>query len=140
MTLTEKTAYLKGLQEGLSIKKDSDEGKLFAAIIDALDDMAMTVCDMDSELEIINEELDAVGEELNAIEEDMEDLYDEDFDDDDDSYSVVCPTCNEEIFLDESLIEKGGIKCPACGEELEFDLDDDCECGCDCADCESNKE
>ena len=64
MTLTEKTAYLKGLMEGLNLKKDSDEGKLFNAIIDTLDDLAMTVSDMDEELDVINEELDAVGEEL----------------------------------------------------------------------------
>ncbi|WP_458861880.1 CD1247 N-terminal domain-containing protein [Acidaminobacterium chupaoyuni] len=147
MTLTEKTAYLKGLMEGLSLKKDSDEGKLFNAIINTLDDMAMTVSDMDSELDVINEELDAIGEELTDLEEDLYDEEDEDEDfedeDEDDSYySVICPTCHEEIYLDESMLDKGGIKCPACGEELEFDFDeDDCDCGCEdgcdcgCEDC-----
>ena len=55
MNLTEKTAYLKGLLEGLNLKKDSDEGKLFNAIIDVLDDMAASVSDMDEELDVINE-------------------------------------------------------------------------------------
>ena len=47
-------------------------------------------------------------------------------------YSVVCPTCGEEIYLDESLLDKGGIQCPACGEELEFDFGEDEDCGCGC--------
>mgnify|MGYP000467708958 CR=1 FL=1 len=61
--------------------------------------------------------------------------------DDDDIYSVVCPTCGEEIYLDESLLDQGGIKCPACGEELEFDFgEDECDCGdCGC-DCEHEEE
>ena len=137
MTLTEKTAYLKGLLEGLNLKKDSDEGKLFNAIIDTLDDLAMSVSDMDDELDVINEELDAIGEELTDVEEDLYGEDDEcDCDDDDDVYSVVCPTCGEEIYLDESLLDQGGIKCPACGEELEFDFsecdcgDEACSCGC----------
>ena len=62
MTLTEKTAYLKGLMEGLNLKKDSDEGKLFSAILDTLNDMALTISDMDQELDVINEELDAIGD------------------------------------------------------------------------------
>ena len=71
MTLTEKTAYLKGLMEGLNLKKDSDEGKLFSAILDTLNDMALTISDMDQELDVINEELDAIGDELTDVEEDI---------------------------------------------------------------------
>ena len=33
-----------------------------------------------------------------------------------------CPTCGEEIVVDEDVLAKGGMKCPACGEELDFDL------------------
>ena len=85
MNLTEKTAYLKGLLEGLNLKKDSDEGKLFNAIIDVLDDMAASVSDMDEELDVINEELDAIGEELTDVEDAL--LYDdEDEDEEDDDF------------------------------------------------------
>ena len=138
MTLTEKTAYLKGLMEGLNLKKDSDEGKLFSAILDTLNDMALTISDMDQELDVINEELDAIGDELTDVEEDIYGDEDDACDcgcedeEDDDIYSVVCPTCGEEIYLDESLLDKGGIQCPACGEELEFDFGEDEDCGCGC--------
>lgn len=142
MLLTEKTAYLKGLMDGLNLKKDSDEGKLFGAIVDILNDLALTVSDMDEELDIINEELDAIGDELTEVEDcllcddddDCDCDCDCDCDDDDDIYSVICPTCQEEIYLDESLLDKGGIKCPACGEDLEFDFDED-DCGCSCGCC-----
>ena len=28
----------------------------------------------------------------------------------------------EEIIIDEDVLAKGSMKCPACGEDLEFDL------------------
>ena len=37
MTITEKTAYLKGLMEGLNIDKNDNMGKLVSAIVDTLD-------------------------------------------------------------------------------------------------------
>ena len=59
--------------------------------------------------------------------------YDEDEDDDEDDddfcYEVECPTCHDVIYLDDEMIDEGGIKCPNCGEELEFDLEG-CE-GCE---------
>ena len=39
MGISEKVAYLKGLAEGLKLDAESNEGKLFAAIIDVLEDM-----------------------------------------------------------------------------------------------------
>jgi len=40
-------------------------------------------------------------------------------------YSVNCPSCSNEITLDDDVLELGAIDCPNCGERLEFDLDDD---------------
>ncbi|NCB04094.1 MAG: hypothetical protein EOM69_01040 [Clostridia bacterium] len=157
MTITEKTAYLKGLLEGLSIDPASENGKLFSAIIDTMNEIALSVSDLEEdtaemaeELEMIEDALDELDETVEAIDEDIDDLCDLldecDCDDEDDEdyeeeavYQVVCPTCGEEICVDEELLEEGMMKCPACGEELEFDLsdleDDDehsCDCGCDC--------
>ena len=36
MTISEKSAYLKGLMEGLKLSTESDEGKLIAAMVDLL--------------------------------------------------------------------------------------------------------
>ena len=46
MGISEKVAYLKGLAEGLKLDTESNEGKLFAAIIDVLEDMADEIADM----------------------------------------------------------------------------------------------
>ena len=52
--------------------------------------------------------------------DDYEDEEDEELEDED-LYQLVCPTCEEEIIVDEDVLAKGSMKCPACGEELEFD-------------------
>ena len=135
MGITEKVAYLKGLAEGLGLDKDSKEGKLFAAIIDVLDDMALEIEDMQELQMELSEGLDAVSDDLEDIEdivyeewEDDDDYEDEDEEDEEeedseDCYATTCPTCEEEIFFDESNLEEGEVICPNCGERLEFDLE-----------------
>jgi len=134
MNLTEKAAYLKGLKDGLNLNTETAEGKLIAALIDLVNEMAESITDVEDMGYAITEELDAIEDELDAIEdvldEDFEDDYDEDDADDSDEdyefddeviYEVKCPTCGEVINLDEEMLEAGGIECPNCGEELEFD-------------------
>ena len=130
MGITEKVAYLKGLAEGLGLDKDSKEGKLFAAIIDVLDDMALEIEDMQELQMELSEGLDAVSDDLEDIEdivyeewdEEEEDEDEEEEEDSEDCYATTCPTCEEEIFFDESILEEGEVICPNCGERLEFDL------------------
>ena len=43
MTISEKSAYLKGLMEGMNLNTESNEGKMIAAIVDLLGDMAKRV-------------------------------------------------------------------------------------------------
>ena len=138
MNLTEKAAYLKGLKDGLNLSTETPEGKLIAALIDLVDEMATSVTDIEDMSYAITEELDAIEDELDAIEEvldeDFEDEYEDDeYDDEDDEgyefddeviYEVKCPTCGEVINLDEEMLEAGGIECPNCGEKLEFDASD----------------
>ena len=134
MGITEKVAYLKGLADGLNLDKDSKEGKLFAAIIDVLDDMALEIEDMQELQMELSEGLDAVSDDLEDIEDIVYEEWDEDDDEDEDEedeeeedsedcYATTCPTCEEEIFFDESILEEGEVICPNCGERLEFDLE-----------------
>ena len=46
MGISEKVAYLKGLMEGMNLNADSNEGKLFLAIADVLDEIALEVEDL----------------------------------------------------------------------------------------------
>ena len=65
MTLSEKSAYLKGLMDGLKLDTEKDEGKMIAAIVDMLSDVAETVADLEDVVDTISDELDEVRR-LNA--------------------------------------------------------------------------
>ena len=150
MTISEKSAYLKGLMDGLSLNTDTDEGKMISAIVDLLGDMAKKVTDIEDTTIAISDELDEIEEDLDAIEDFIldeedddyddydEDDYDYDFDDEDEEYEegfdfgdeettiyeVKC-ACGNIIDFDEETLEEGSIECPKCGELLEFSLEDE---------------
>ena len=149
MTISEKSAYLKGLMDGLSLNTESSEGKMIAAIVDLLGDLTRKVTDIEDTTIAISDELDEIEEDLDAIEdyildedEDFEDEDDDyDFDDEDEDedyedegfefgdedstiYEVVC-ACGNIIDFDEETLEEGSIICPNCGETLEFTVDDE---------------
>ena len=147
MTINEKSAYLKGLMDGMKLATESDEGKMIAAIVDLLGDMAKRVTDIEETTIAISDELDEIEEDLDAIEDfimddedDFEEVEDEDeWDEDEDYeegfdfgdeestiYEVEC-ACGEIINFDEEVLEKGSMKCPNCGETLEFSFEDEDE-------------
>ncbi len=139
MTLTEKVAYLKGLAEGLALDESKPEIKVINAMIDILDDLALTVADLEDGMDLITEQLDAVDEDLDELESFVyEELDDDDcccddcYDDEEGFYDVECPNCGEVIGFDDETLDEGSIECPSCGELLEFDFDCDCD---DCDDC-----
>ena len=132
MTVTEKAAYLRGLAEGLNMDADKPETKLFNAVMDLLDDLALTVSDLEDGLEILSEQVDAVDEDLDELESIVYEDFDDYDDEDDDFFEVECPNCGEIICLDEGVLEDGSINCPNCEELLEFDIDCGCGCGCSC--------
>lgn len=140
MTVTEKAAYLRGLASGLNLDESKPETKLINAMMDVIDDLALSVADLEDELALVTEQLDAVDEDLDTLEEIVyEDDRDFDCDCDDcydaEMYEVECPACHEIVEFDEDSILDGCADCPNCGEHLEFDLDCcDCEDCCDCDD------
>ena len=132
MSITEKVAYLKGLAEGMDLDTEKKEGKLLAAIIDVLEDIALELADIEDAQEELGEGLDAVSDDLEDVEdllygedgEDDEPAYElDDLGEDEDCYATTCPTCEEAIYFDESVLEDGEVICPNCGEKLEFDLE-----------------
>ena len=148
MTLSEKSAYLKGLMEGMKLSTETDEGKMIAAIVELLDDVTKTLGDVQETTIAISDELDEIEDDLDAIEDFImsmdEDEYDDYEDDDEDYdfddleegfdfgdeettiYEVTC-ACGEVIAFDEETLEEGSIICENCGEKLEFSFDDEDE-------------
>ena len=138
MTLFEKAAYLRGLADGVDFDKTTPEGKILAALLDLVSDIA-------DEVEAINEDIvDLQGyvEELDEDLADVEDFLDEecdgdcencdcegdcdecefgdcdcDCDCDDMFFEVECPSCGEVVCFDES-IDPENLACPACGEKF----------------------
>ena len=148
MTISEKSAYLKGLMDGLNLNTESDEGKMIAAIVELLGDVTKKLTDVEDTTIAISDELDEIEEDLDAIEDfimdeddddyDDDDDYEDDFDDEDEDdeegfdfgdedsiiYEVKC-TCGNVIDFDEETLEEGSIVCDQCGETLEFSLEDE---------------
>jgi len=136
MTITEKVAFIKGLAEGLSLDENNKQDKILKAIIDLLGDMADDIVDIDDSLVDLSDQIDAIDEDLADVEEALFEDDDEEYDSD--FYEVKCPSCGEEICIEEEMLDEDGMECPACGTDLEFDFsccdpedcDDDCSCGC----------
>lgn len=150
MTISEKSAYLKGLMDGLKLNTESDEGKMIAAIVDLLGDVTKKVADIEDTTIAISDELDEIEEDLDAIEDyildeedDEDEDYDEDYEDYDEDeedadgeegfdfgdedttvYEVRC-SCGNIIDFDEDVLKSGSIVCDKCGETLEFTFEDD---------------
>ena len=152
MTISEKSAYLKGLMDGLKLDTEKPEGQMIAAIVELLGDVTRRVTDIEETTIAISDELDEIEEDLDAIEDfildeeededfddfDDDDDYEDDFDDeeyeegfdfgDEDSiiYEVKC-ACGNVINFDEETLEKGSMTCDQCGELLEFTFEDEDE-------------
>jgi hypothetical protein len=178
MKLPEKVSYLQGLMDGMEYDITTKEGKLFKAIAEILDDVAIQLEDLEDQVDELTEEVDELDEDLGDLESeiydcDCFDTDDDDFDEEDDEdeddviavapvytgddetvfapekdtdddfldtdddeisavddeelYEVVCPTCNDSIYLTEKMLAEGSINCPGCGELLEFDMSEDAE-------------
>ncbi len=125
---------------------------------DDLTELYEEVADLEEEVEDIDDILDEM------LDEDYDDDYDfddeDDFDDFDEEehhhhhhhhgcgcgcededeeeyfYDVECPSCKKTFTVEEDTILSGNsVKCPFCGEDIEFDLsgcedceDEDCDC------------
>ena len=126
MGISEKIAYLKGLMEGMNVDTESNEGKLFAAVVDVLDEIALEVEDLTDEVMELGDGLDVISDDLSDVEDIVYDEWDDGDEDDEEEecYATTCPECEEEIFFDDTMLEDGEIICPNCGAKLEFDLSD----------------
>lgn len=156
MTLFEKAAYLRGLADGVDLDKSTPEGKILAALLDLVTDIA-------DEVEAINEDIADLQDYVEEIDEDLEDVedfldeecdgdceecdcdgdcdecefgdYDFDCDcddecdcdcDDDMFFEVECPSCGEVVCFDET-IDPENLACPACGEKFTCEFVDEDE-------------
>ena len=122
MTISEKVAYLKGLAEGLSLDTEkSKEGKLISVMIGILEEMAMSIEDLEENSLALGEEIDTLSDDLA----DVENVVYEEEDEDGDFFEVDCPECGEPLCIDEDDLAEGMVQCPGCDSTFSLDLVDD---------------
>lgn len=125
MTISEKVAYLKGLAEGLNLDVEkSKEGKLISVMIGILEEVGLSIEDLEENSLALGEEIDALSDDLADVESVV---YEEEDDEDseDDYFEVECPNCEEPLIIDDEALAEGVVECPNCQTKFSLDLSDD---------------
>ena len=118
MDLNAKAAYIRGLMTGMEFDHNSKNGKIIAAMMDLLEEMAATVTEHDNAL-------DQVYEDVDELDEDLTDLIlgvDSDEDEDEAEYEVTCPNCGTVTAVDEDTLLNRELVCPNCGAAFDIEL------------------
>ena len=129
MTISEKVAYLKGLAEGLDLDTEkSKEGKLISVMIGILEEVGLSIEDLEENALALGEEIDVLSDDLADVESVVfEDDEEDSGDYDDDWFEVECPNCEEPLIIDDKALADGFIQCPNCETKFSLDLSDDPE-------------
>lgn len=126
MDLNARAAYIRGLMKGMEFDAASPNGKVIAAMMDLLDEMAAAVTEHDGALDELADEVAAIGDDLDGV---AADLYGEDAPDADDAegdeamYEVTCPNCNTVTAVDEETLLREQLVCPKCGAAFDIELE-----------------
>ena len=132
MTISEKVAYLKGLAEGLGLDPESSkESKTHFRYENILEDIGLSISELDEEITELGEEIDVLSDDLSDVEEVV---FEED-EDEEDFFEIKCPNCKEIIALDSEALDNGEIVCPNCKETLSLQFEDCC-----CAECSEDED
>ena len=126
MTISEKVAYLKGLAEGLNLDVEkSKEGKLISVMIGILEEVGLSIEDLEENALALGEEIDVLSDDLADVESEVFGEDEEDDDEEDDFFEVECPNCEEPIIIDDEALAAGEVQCPNCETRFALDLSDD---------------
>ena len=133
MTITEKVAYIQGLYDGLGLDGEkSGEARILSELLDVMKEVGQQLEGMDTAMDQFDEELDALGDSVADLEDavfDDEDEQDEFLGDldgmDEDFFEIPCPTCGEDLVVDDEVLFAGVVDCPACGGKFALSFEDD---------------
>lgn len=128
MTISEKVAYLKGLAEGLGLDTEkSKEGKLISIMIGILEEVGLSIEDLEQNSLALGEEIDAISDGLADIEGIFDDLaHHHDHDCDcgcEDEFEYECPSCGTGIPITDQALDEEEVTCPDCNTRYVIDLD-----------------
>ncbi len=142
MTIPEKVAYLKGLAEGMGLDTEkSKEAKLISVMIGILEEVGLTIEDLEENTLALGDEIDEITDRLDHHSP-HHGHHHHDLDDDfhlEDDFVLDCPTCHKEILITDEAFEQGFVECEGCSGKFSLHIpaqgeEDCCGEGCGCCD------
>ena len=129
MTISEKVAYIRGLYDGLGLDGGkSGEARILSEVLDVLGQVGSRMDGMDAATDRLFEELDELRDSVADLESAVFDEDDGDFEDggdtDEDFFEIPCPTCGEDLVVDDEALAAGVVDCPACGGKFALSFED----------------
>ena len=126
-SITDRTAYLRGLAEGLNLDKEKNENRLMLEMLSVMDEMAQKLNELEDDVDELDEYVESIDGDLGDIEDAL--FGDDDDDDDDDDLedeegeefdeneelSFDCPNCGKTILIKAADIDfDESPLCPSC--------------------------
>lgn len=112
-SITDRTSYLRGLAEGLSLDKEKSENRLMLEMLSVMDEMAQKIKEMEDDIDELDEYVESIDGDLGDIEDALfgeDDGIDDDDDDELDGEEAEEFDENEELSFD----------CPHCGKTMQI--------------------
>lgn len=120
--LSEKISYLVGMSHGLNLTETGPQGRIVAEMVDVLSKMAEELKTLKEDLAEFKEYVECMDDDLLELEEDIygeeegylvvkcrkckqEVCFDQDILEDDDIIEVICPNCNEVVYVNDGSFE-----------------------------------
>ena len=125
MDLNATAADIRGLMTGMEFDPASKNGKVIAAMMDLLEEMAATVTEHDNALDQVYDELETLDQDLDDLVMDLYGEDEEDGEEDEDLYEVTCPNCGAVATVDEETLMDPDqeLVCPNCGAAFDIELE-----------------
>ena len=119
MDLNAKAAYIRGLMTGMEFDPASKNGKVIAAMMDLLEEMAAQVVEHDNALD---QDVDDIVSDLYADDDEDDDAEE---DSDEALYEVTCPNCGKVSTVDEETLldQTQELVCPYCNASFDIELE-----------------
>ena len=128
MTISEKVAYIRGLYDGLGLDGEkSGEARILSEMLDVLRQVGLQLDGVDASTGRLFDELDELRDSVAGLESAVFD-GDGDLGDGDtegDFFEIPCPTCGEDLEVDDEALAAGVVDCPACGGKFALSFEDE---------------
>ena len=127
MTISEKVAYIRGLYDGLGLDGEkSGEARILSEVLDVLRQIGSQMDGMDASTGRLFDELDDLRDSVADLENAV---FDEDGGGDgggtdEDFFETPCPTCGEDLVVDDEALAAGVVDCPVCGGKFALSFED----------------